>query len=162
MSDINNNVKTVCSFYASEWHLVTMLLPNIDKEINKGIKITTILEKDLKNNMETLLKKLNLENKNKILNIGWNKNNLDAENISKLVKNNDNIIIAGAVEYIKNVHSIIKECLQKDKCITIIDCYNIDECEPEIKQILNEHERVLNTAGERDKEEYITTIKMAN
>lgn len=159
MTDINK-IKTVCSFYASEWHLVTMLLPNIDKKINKGIKITTILEKDLQNNMEILLKKLNLENEEKVLSIGWNKRNL--ENIKKLIKDNDCIIIAGTVEYINNVHILIKECIDKNKCISIIDCYNINECEPEIKRILNEHEIVLNTAGEKAKEEYISTIKMAN
>ncbi len=160
MTDINNNIKTVCSFYASEWHLVTMLLPNIDKKINKGIKITTILEKDLKNNMEALLKKLNLENNDKILNIGWSKNKL--ENVKELVEDNDCIIISGTVEYIKNVHTLIKENISKNKCITIIDCYNINECEPELKQILDEHEIVLNTSGEKEKEEYVTTIRMAN
>ena len=159
MTDINN-IKSVCSFYASEWHLVTMLLPNIDRKINKGIKITTILEKDLKNNMETLLKKVNLENSDKILNIGWNKRKL--ENIKELVENNDCIIISGTVEYIRNAHELIKESIYKNKSITVIDCYDINECEPEIKNILDEHERVLNTSGEKEKEEYVTTIKMAN
>lgn len=160
MSDINNNIKSVCSFYASEWHLVTMLLPNINKEINRGTKITTILEKDLKNNMETLLEKLNLENKNKILNIGWNKNNLNEEDIKKIIENNDNIIIAGTIEYIKEIHNIIKKYINKK--VTIIDCYNIDESELEIKQILKEHEKVLNTAGERDKSEYLKNTRIAN
>ena len=140
MTDINN-IKTVCSFYASEWHLVTMLLPNIDRKINKGIKITTILEKDLKNNMETLLKKVNLENSDKILNIGWNKRKL--ENIKELVENNDCIIISGTVEYIRNAHELIKESIDKNKSITVIDCYDINECEPEIKNILDEHESCL-------------------
>ncbi len=161
MTDINN-IKMVCSFYASEWHLVTMLLPNIDKKINKGIKITTILEKSLKNNMETLLKKLKLENESKILNIGWNKKELNINKIKELVENNECIIIAGTVEYIKKAHLMIKDFVNKDQIYTIIDCYDINECEQEIKQILNEHEKVLNTAGEKDKEEYITTIKMAN
>lgn len=160
MTDINNNVKTVCSFYASEWHLVTMILPNIDKKINKGNKITTILEMNLKNNMETLLQKLHLENGKEILNIGWNKNNL--ENIEKTIENKDCIVVAGTVEYIKHANSLIKEIISTERNVTIIDCYDINECEPNIKQILNEHESVLNTAGEKQKEEYITAIKMAN
>lgn len=160
MTDINNNVKTVCSFYASEWHLVTMILPNIDKKINKGNKITTILEMNLKNNMETLLQKLHLENAKEILNIGWNKNNL--ENIEKTIENKDCIVVAGTVEYIKHANSLIKEIISTERNVTIIDCYDINECEPNIKQILNEHESVLNTAGEKQKEEYITAIKMAN
>ena len=51
MADINKNLKSICSFYASEWHLVTMLLPNLDQKINKGVKVTTILEKDLTKEM---------------------------------------------------------------------------------------------------------------
>lgn len=160
MTDINNNVKTVCSFYASEWHLVTMLLPNIDRRINKGNKITTILEMNLENNMETLLQKLNLENEQEILNIKWGKSNL--KNIEKLVENNDCIIIAGTVEYIKHVNALIEEVISNDKIITIIDCYDINECEPNIKQILDEHESILNTAGESEKEKYITTMRMEN
>ena len=112
--------------------------------------------------METLLKKLKLENESKILNIGWNKKELNINKIKELVENNECIIIAGTVEYIKKAHLMIKDFVNKDQIYTIIDCYDINECEQEIKQILNEHEKVLNTAGEKDKEEYITTIKMAN
>lgn len=160
MADINNKVKTVCSFYASEWHLVTMLLPNIDKEINKGIRITTILENDVEENMEILLKKLNLKNTERILGIGWNKREL--VNIEKLINDNEWIIISGTVEYINNVHKMIEENIVINKNITILDCYDVNECKPEIKRILNEHDKVLNTAGEKDKDEYITTIKIAN
>lgn len=159
MTDINNNVKMICSFYASEWHLATMLLPNIDKKINKGNKITTMLEKDLQKNMETLLKKLNLENESKILNIGWTKNKL--VNVDESIKNSDCIIIAGTVEYINNAHSLLKENIDENKKISIIDCYDINVCEAELKQILDEHEIVLNTSGEKEKEEYVMTIKMA-
>ena len=67
MADINKNLKSICSFYASEWHLVTMLLPNLDQKINKGVKVTTILEKDLTKEMETLLTKLHLEDKKEII-----------------------------------------------------------------------------------------------
>ena len=93
MADINKNLKSICSFYASEWHLVTMLLPNLDQKINKGVKVTTILEKDLTKEMETLLTKLHLEDKKEIINIGWQKSNL--EDIKQAVQNNDCIIING-------------------------------------------------------------------
>ena len=99
MADINKNLKSICSFYASEWHLVTMLLPNLDQKINKGVKVTTILEKDLTKEMETLLTKLHLEDKKEIINIGWQKSNL--EDIKQLVQNNDCIIINGTKEFIE-------------------------------------------------------------
>ena len=73
MVNINKNIKKVCSFYVSDWHLTTMLLPHINEKINEGVKITTILENDLRENMETLLGKLKLKNTEKILNIDWHK-----------------------------------------------------------------------------------------
>lgn len=50
-----------------------MLLPNLDQKINKGVKVTTILEKDLTKEMETLLTKLHLDDKKEIINIGGKK-----------------------------------------------------------------------------------------
>ena len=105
MADINKNLKSICSFYASEWHLVTMLLPNLDQKINKGVKVTTILEKDLTKEMETLLTKLHLDDKKEIINIGWQKSNL--EDIKQAVQNNDCIIINGTKEFIEKAREEI-------------------------------------------------------
>lgn len=160
MADINKNLKSICSFYASEWHLVTMLLPNLDQKINKGVKITTILEKDLTKEMETLLTKLHLEDKKEILKIKWETSNL--ENVKQAVLNNDCIIINGTKEFIEKAREEIEKNLPEDKAIEIIDCYNIDECKYGIKEILDEHDSILNTSGEKNKEEYITTIRVAN
>lgn len=165
MTDINENVKTVCSFYVSDWHLVTMLLPNIDKKINEGVKITTILEKNLIDNMTTLLDKLKLENKQRVLNIKWSKTNIADIELKDIIENNDEIIINGSMEYISNAHKKIKEYLSENrtnKTITIIDCYDINKYENNVKQILDKHDKILNTAGEKDKEEYVTNIKIAN
>ena len=119
MADINKNLKSICSFYASEWHLVTMLLPNLDQKINKGVKVTTILEKDLTKEMETLLTKLHLEDKKEIINIGWQKSNL--EDIKQLVQNNDCIIINGTKEFIEKTrekieNNLLEEVLPKEIC----------------------------------------------
>ena len=160
MTEINENVKKVCSFYASEWHLVTMLLPNLDQKINKGVKVTTILEKDLTKEMETLLTKLHLEDKKEIINIGWQKSNL--EDIKQAVQNNDCIIINGTKEFIEKAREEVENNLLENKIIEIIDCYDIEDCKYGIKDILDKHDKILNTSGEKNKEEYITTIKVAN
>ena len=160
MADINKILKSICSFYASEWHLVTMLLPNLDQKINKGVKVTTILEKDLTKEMETLLTKLHLEDKKEIINIGWQKSNL--EDIKQAVQNNDCIIINGTKEFIEKAREEIENNLLENKIIEIIDCYDIEDCKYGIKDILDKHDKILNTSGEKNKEEYITTIKVAN
>ena len=130
MADINKNLKSICSFYASEWHLVTMLLPNLDQKINKGVKVTTILEKDLTKEMETLLTKLHLDDKKEIINIGWQKSNL--EDIKQAVQNNDCIIINGTKEFIEKAREEIENNLLENKIIEIIDCYEIANMELKI------------------------------
>ena len=68
-----NNFTKLCSFYVSDWHLVTMLLPYINKKINEQAKIATILENDIQENVKTLVEKLNLKNAEKILLIDMEK-----------------------------------------------------------------------------------------
>ena len=58
MEILNNNIEKLCSFYVSDWHLVTMLLPYINKEINENANIITILENNIEENIKTLIKKL--------------------------------------------------------------------------------------------------------
>ena len=109
------NVLKLCSFYVSEWHLITMLLPYINKKVNEETKIATILENDIKDNVELLVQKLNLKNEEKVLNIDWkSKDAKKYSNISKIIEgNNENnilIIVNGNKEYIKEAN----ENIQKD------------------------------------------------
>ena len=50
------NIMKLCSFYVSDWHLVTMLLPYINKKVNEKEKVITVLENDIRNNVEVLIK----------------------------------------------------------------------------------------------------------
>ena len=71
MENLKNHTEKLCSFYVSEWHLVTMILPYINKEINEKANITTILQKNIEENIKTLISKLNLKNEKDILKIDW-------------------------------------------------------------------------------------------
>ena len=51
MEERKKSMELLCSFYVSDWHIVTMILPYINTQINKGVKVATILEKDLENKM---------------------------------------------------------------------------------------------------------------
>ena len=159
MVNINKNIKKVCSFYVSDWHLTTMLLPHINEKINEGVKITTILENNLRENMETLLGKLKLKNTEKILNIDWNKTK-DIEQKIKEITNEEEVIINGSMEFINKANELLQKDLSEGTTIKVIDCYDFNEYKEIIKDILDEHETVLNTSGEKSKEEYI--IKIAN
>ena len=116
--------------------------------------------------METLLEKVRLKNKEKILNVTWNNKEINIENIKSITKDKDEIIISGSIEFIENVHKKIKECIENNSLqkenITIIDCYDINKVQSKIKELLELHDKILNTAGEKDKEEYVLNIKTAN
>ena len=68
------NVKKLCSFYVSDFHLVTMILPYISKKLKEEAKVETMLDKSISKNVECLIKNLNLNSKTKeeINQIGWN------------------------------------------------------------------------------------------
>ncbi len=157
------NIMKLCSFYVSDWHLITMLLPYINKKINEETEIATILENNIKNNVETLVKKLNLKNEQKILNINWsNKNESKQSNISKIIKNNIGknilVIVNGNKEFIKNanenIDTYIEENIEKiektNTTIKIVNCYEIVEFNGSIIEILDIHDKVLNTSGEKE------------
>ena len=48
MEKVSRKTTKLCSFYVSDWHLVTMLLPYLNEEINKENKIVTLLETNIK------------------------------------------------------------------------------------------------------------------
>lgn len=157
MVNINKNIKKVCSFYVSDWHLTTMLLPHINEKVNEGVKITTILENDLRENIETLLRKLKLKNTEKILKIDWNQTK-DINKKIEEISNEEEVIINGSIEFINKINTLLQKKTPEGVRIKVIDCYNFNEYKEMIEDILEEHETVLNTAGEKSKEEYIIKI----
>jgi len=170
MINVNKNIRKVCSFYASDWHLITMLLPHINKSINEENKIITILEEDAQDKVETLLSKLSLPKEKEILNIGWKKREINDTEIQEIIKknadtkNNIEIVVSGKNEYIEKVNNIIENYTSENEFveninINIINCYYIENV-TNIKEILNNHEAVLNTAGEKDVNTYLLQINM--
>ena len=116
-----------------------ILLPYINNKLDENIIIKT--EKDLRDTVETLVSKMNLneENKQKILSLGWN------EKEYKKLEDKSNIIIIVNKKYINDVNVQIKEKDIKDA--TIIDCYNFEDTKDKIENIMGEYSRSLNTTG---------------
>ena len=159
----NDNIKKICNFYVSDWHLAVMLLPYINKEINKGTKITTVFQNNMKNNIETLVRKLNLKNEKEILQIDWNtKNNSILERYVKenLSGGEENLfIINGDKEYVEKSNEKVIEYIRKNKTkknfIKIVDCYEVEQNEEKMYNIIKMHDCVLNTSGEHNIEKII-------
>lgn len=124
-----------CCFYVSDFHLEMILVPYINKKIDENITILT--EKNLKETLEILISKMNLkeENKEKILELGW-----DGE---EKIKENSNIIIIGSRMYIKKKNEEIKN----KNAISVLDCYSFEEEKDDMNNIVKQYKNTLNTLG---------------
>ena len=54
-------MKKFCSFYVSEWHLLTSLIPYIGQEADNGKKVVCLSQNDLETSMKILVERLCLD-----------------------------------------------------------------------------------------------------
>lgn len=153
----DKNVKRVCSFCVSDLHLIIMLLPYLNKKINEKEKFIVVVEKNLTEQVELVLSRLTLkeEDKNKIQSINWNNNILDEEKIKEEFSKGSklNFIINGSKEYIEERNSNLNSILKNNEInasVKIINCYDITKLDDDIKEILKEHDIILNASGEKE------------
>lgn len=172
MKKESKKIERLCSFYVSKWHLTTMLLPYINRKIDEDVKIITILENNIEENIKTLVEKLNLKNKEKILNIHWNTtSDTKYKEIEKKLKMeigekiNNVILINGCKNYMKKNNENLEKWFQKSSisCLKIINFYEVGSFNDNIMEILDNHDRVFNTSGEKEiKEVFEGYIKGEN
>ena len=156
------DIKRTCGFYVSSAHLVAMILPYVSKQLDLGIKFSSFLEFNLKQNVELILSKLILEDKAKknVLDINWNASNSDKylyveKELRKQLETTAelNILIVGNTEYIEIMNGNLNKFFLKNikkmkgKYITVINCYEVTEFNDNIKEVLDSHDLVINTAG---------------
>lgn len=147
-------MKRICSLYVSKWHLITMLLPYVNSNLEK--EIVTILEENLEKNIAKLLDSINLreQTKNAIKNIDWNKSCFE-EKLDTLMETKKDIyiIVDGSKDYVEKVNHLINFWENNNRQylgnITVVNCYEITGFS-DMQQILKCHDKVLNTSGERD------------
>lgn len=170
----DSNTQKVCSFYVSNMHFATMILPFVNKQMEEETKIITFFENNFTTNIELVLSRLTIseERKKELLKIDWkNTNVIKYLNIeknlkNKLEKNGRNIIIVnGKEEYINIINDCIDRYIQKnhkkigDAGIKVINFYEVGSFNENIKEILDKHEFVFNTAGEHKIEEVFEGYK---
>lgn len=146
-----NEQERMCSFYASDFHLEMIILPHINKELEKNKKVIIITEQSLKDSMQILISKINLDEnrKRKILELNWDNNYIERiEEIKEDIKSNKKmcIIINGKEEFIENINDIINE-IKLENNIDIVNCYKIDDIKDHMQDIVLKHAKALNTMG---------------
>ncbi len=156
-----NNIKKLCGFCINEWHLTTMVLPYISKAIDDNYKVITILENNIEENIKTLIKRLNLKNERDILKINWKQETAQrytmiSSKLNIITKSNEKyiILINGRKRFIDVANKQIEKWLQKNikikNEIKIINCYEITDFNYNITEILDSHDKMINTSGEKE------------
>ncbi len=140
------STEKVCSLYVNNMHLIVMLVPYIEKKLEKGDKIVTILEDDLNQEVRMLINKVNLSKmkKEKLKKINWKKNILSLNKIAEI--KNKIILVKGSYDFIKEVNSYINEKRVKK----IINCFELETFEVNSREILENHHKILNSLGEKN------------
>ena len=138
------NKRKLCCFYVSDIHLITMLLPYINERINKSTKVITILENDMSGSAKKVINAIQGKKSNELLSIDWK--NKDLKYLYEADIKNKLILISGKDEFIDTANKIINE--RNEKC-EILDCYEMMQGNGKLQQILDMHEKVVNTSGEK-------------
>ena len=133
------NKKKMCSFFVSEYHLLTMLLPYINEEIVKNKNLIIFTEQDLNDSLKKYLKRNNKYSSSKIMKLGWNKTK---EN--KIEKVEDIAVVIGNKKYIDEINIKLDNI---DKLKEVVNCYNVERIS-DLNQIVLEHDSILKTVGE--------------
>lgn len=145
------NNKT-CTFYASDYHFEMIILPYVNKKIDEKNNIVIFTQNNLKNSVDTLISRMNLneEKKEKILNLDWKNNDFQKfENLKQYERNNKKtvVFIKGTEDYIKSINDSINKNMIKSN-LKIVDCYPVDDLRKNMTDITSKYENYLNTSGE--------------
>lgn len=146
--NFNMNKKKLCCFYVNDIHLITMLLPYINERINEGTEVITMMETDMSKSAKKVIEEIQGKKSKSLLEIDWGSKSLsylyECDIKDKL------ILISGTEEFIKETNKIVAN--RNESCM-ILNCFEIIQGSEKLQEILDAHDKVVNTTGERNAEE---------
>lgn len=124
----------ICSFFVSNAHLLTIILPYIDEKINEGKNVTILSQKDLNEDVKRYLKSVKKFDKEGIRK-AFSKNKINYESL-----NEEGILfVIGDEKFISSVN-LDRENYEK------IDCYEIENIS-NLQRIIEKYEYYLRSDG---------------
>lgn len=132
--------KSFCSFYVSEYHLLTILMPYINEQISNFKNVEVILENNMIDYVKKYLKRNEMFNMSKIIKLNWKK--VKNEEI-KINDNTDVVIICGKESFIEKASEKIEE---RKNVKEIVNCFNIESLSS-LEDVVKKHDFVLRTNG---------------
>lgn len=145
------NKKRLCSFYVNDIHLITMLLPYINERINESTEIITVLESDISKSVKKVIAGIQGRKSENLLKIDWS--NKKVTDLYDMEIRNKLILVYGNDEFINEANKIIND--RGENC-EILNCYEMMQGGSKLQEILDSHDKVVNTAGEKYPEEVFT------
>lgn len=146
----------ICNFYANDVHLGVTIVPFVAKKIEENNKICTLLNSDLNKEINNVLSRINIDKKLKkeILNINWDKTELDKNKIKKYleneIKSNTNvyIIINGTEKEVEEKNKYIEEIIKQNdnRNINIVNCFEYNDINVSEGFLMN-YNKILNSSG---------------
>ena len=129
----------ICTFYVSELHLLTIILPYINEKIEEKQNILILSEKDITNSVKKYLESLTSFYEDEILDLNWRKFNkkITEEDLTK-----KEVFVIGKNNFIEKVNSK----LESKNIEKIINCYYINKLE-DLDSVPKEYEYILKTSG---------------
>lgn len=162
MSDFFRQEKA-CGFYVSNMHFCTMILPYINKMSKEKMNFYTFFQFNLEENIKKILQGIigNEEEKEKILKLNWNNfENIKYSSVEKQLKNlkvkQNIILVCGEEKYIDSINELVEKYIKKNnkkfenKNIKVINFYEVSNFNANVKEILDKHDKIINTSGEHD------------
>ena len=147
----NKSKEKNCLFFISDYHFEMITLPYINKNIKDDKNVIVVSENNLEDTMNKVISRVNLEieEKEKILEIDWKNNDLNKFKEIKQAnqdKKDTIIFIKGKENYIQNINKNIENWIDQEN-VKIIDCYDINEVQDCVDDIAHIYDNVLVTSG---------------
>lgn len=155
MENQRGTIMKVCNFYVSQWHLAMTLIPYL-KTCIEQYEIETLFEMDMLERVQILLSKIPMEEQKKkeILALNWFQ-----ETKSKMTqastKTDKMWIIAGSQSYVEEKNRLVDEWRKNypEENIKIVNCYYLEKKQMNMKDIMQKHQKILSTKGEKEIQE---------
>lgn len=139
-------IENLCNFYASKYHLSIILLEYLKRNSTKKTQIVTFMQEDIRSEIQNLNEKykyninLNKENFQRINNIYEIEPNITKDMI---------FIVQGNMGYMKEANEYIIDLVDKKANIKIINCYDFEKQKKDMKELINQNDKILYTTGEK-------------
>lgn len=135
-------VTKMCLFCASEYHLEMILIPHLNRNLDKT-NFVILTEDNLEETVRVVLERLNIQEKSKkrIWDLNWKNKNLNE--VVEFLDANTTLVVNGRKDFIKNINRELDKNFKQ--VVKIINCFHVGEPNVDIEEIAKEYKFILNT-----------------